>query len=273
MAISTATGKFPSHTTKTCSVLGLPILGTKECNWKVSVEREKQRGMARNPLGVTEGDADYEFSATFLRPEWEKLKARIRTVYGVAPMDCKGKIVITDSTPGQAFDDLVEKVSNAFNDLFTYLGEVWEGFKSFGKAIADGIWNGLKGAWDALVTKFKGLLDQLPLTVKKALGIASPSKVMAQLGGWTVEGFSKGVDDKSDGAHAALSQAVAPPKMTLSGFAANSNGSGSGARSISVGDINVTVGGSTATPHQIAKSVRDEVLAVFGDMAVEAGAA
>lgn len=100
MALATAQGKFPSHTTKTCSVLGLAILGTKEVNWKVSVDREKVRGMARNPLGVTEGDADYEFSATFLRPEWEKLKARIRSVYGVAPMDCKGKVVIVDQTPG-----------------------------------------------------------------------------------------------------------------------------------------------------------------------------
>ncbi len=98
--LQTATGKFPSHTTKTCSVLGLALLGVGEVNWKCAIDREKVRGMARNPLGVTEGDADYELSMTVLLPYWEKLKARIRSMYGVAPMDCKGRVALIDSTPG-----------------------------------------------------------------------------------------------------------------------------------------------------------------------------
>lgn len=111
----TANGKFPSHTTKTTTFMGLPLLGVKQVNWKCTVDREKVRGQARNPLGVTEGDADYELSFTVLIPEWEKMKARARTVYGVAPMDAKGKVLIVDSTKGLpvravecSFDGLAE---------------------------------------------------------------------------------------------------------------------------------------------------------------------
>ncbi len=47
--------------------------------------------------------------------------------------------------------------------------------------------------------------------VKKELGIKSPSRVMAGLGGYTIEGFAKGIDDSADLAQTAMSRAVAAP--------------------------------------------------------------
>lgn len=173
--------------------------------------------------------------------------------------------------PG-AFWDAYYEIAGVFDSLFAYLGEVWESFKSFGKAIADGIYDGLKGAWANLISKFKALLNMLPDAVKKTLGIASPSKVMMELGGYTVEGFHRGVASGAEDTQAALSQAIAPPKMTLSGIVASSTSSSSGSRSMSVGDIIVNVGGSSASPESIGKAVRDEVLSVFRGALVEAGA-
>ncbi len=172
----------------------------------------------------------------------------------------------------QAFDNIVAWVSGAFDRLFTYLGSVWEGFKSFGKSIADGIWEGLKGAWAGLISKFKGLIDLLPDTVKKTLGIASPAKRMVPYGEHAVGGVEKGVDNKAAAMQAAMRMAVTPPKMTLSSLAASGSSSGGAPRSMSIGDIIVQVGGSNASAREIGKSVRAEVNAYFAEMNTEGGA-
>ena len=60
-----------------------------------------------------------------------------------------------------------------------------------GESITDGLWEGIKSGWTNMLKNVVGLVDMLPATVKKALGIASPSKVMMQLGMYTAEGFGQ----------------------------------------------------------------------------------
>lgn len=67
-------------------------------------------------------------------------------------------------------------------------------FSSIGRAISDGIKNGLTGAWNGLVSKLRTLTNLLPAAVKKLLGIASPSRVFAEVGRNTVLGLVKGID-------------------------------------------------------------------------------
>lgn len=65
---------------------------------------------------------------------------------------------------------------------------------AIGVALVDGIGGGLDAAWQGLVTRLGKLTSLLPDVVRKVLGIASPSKVMMQLGGYTAEGFALGVE-------------------------------------------------------------------------------
>jgi tape measure domain-containing protein len=65
---------------------------------------------------------------------------------------------------------------------------------AIGIALVDGIGGGLDAAWQGLVTRLGKLTSLLPDVVRKVLGIASPSKVMMQLGGYTAEGFALGVE-------------------------------------------------------------------------------
>ena len=69
---------------------------------------------------------------------------------------------------------------------------------SLGKAIVMGIWDGLSKAAGSFVTKFKKWIkENLVDVIKNILGIASPSKVFAEIGRNTVDGFVKGIDDRS----------------------------------------------------------------------------
>lgn len=113
----------------------------------------------------------------------------------------------------QAFDDLVEKVSGHFENLFEYFGEVWTSMKSFGKSIVDGIWSGITGAWDTLKNGWNKLIESLPANVAEKLKIHSPSRVMYELGGYTVEGYTNAINDNAKDAKSAVTAMVAAPRV------------------------------------------------------------
>lgn len=157
-------------------------------------------------------------------------------------------------------------IPDAVLDLVSWLGLAWEDLKAWGKALVDGLWEGIKGAWGTLKDGWNKLVSTLPATVADKLKIASPSRVMMELGGYTVEGFTKGVNDNAGDAQSALSKAVSPSK-------------GSQVTAARVGgntiEINISVQGSGG--ESLARDVASEVRRVLhdelGGVATEIGAA
>lgn len=66
--------------------------------------------------------------------------------------------------------------------------------KGIARNFIAGLWNGIKSKFDSVISGVRNLASKLPKAVKKVLGIASPSKVMFELGGYTTEGFINGID-------------------------------------------------------------------------------
>lgn len=66
--------------------------------------------------------------------------------------------------------------------------------KSAGRQMINGLWNGIKSAFDSTIAKVKALASKLPTAVKKVLGIHSPSRVFAEIGMYTGEGFALGIE-------------------------------------------------------------------------------
>jgi hypothetical protein len=66
-------------------------------------------------------------------------------------------------------------------------------------ALLDGIWQGIDGLGQKVVDKLGALVKLLPNSVKKLLGIKSPSTVFAEIGRYTMAGFEKGIGDGSGG--------------------------------------------------------------------------
>lgn len=69
------------------------------------------------------------------------------------------------------------------------------GWAGVGQAIIDGIWMGLDAATFGLLGKIGGLLDRTIAFAKDKLGIHSPSRVFAEIGGFTMAGLEQGLDE------------------------------------------------------------------------------
>lgn len=109
---------------------------------------------------------------------------------------------------------------------------------SLGSALVDGIAAGIKAAWASLKGMWNGLVGSLPEGAAAVLKIQSPSKVMEQLGIYTVQGFTKGLIGQAANSNAAMTMAVAPPAsggmIPISGTAGAAAAAGGGSKNIVV---------------------------------------
>ena len=80
-------------------------------------------------------------------------------------------------------------VSENFSKFWKWITGIAADAVTWGTNIVDGLWKGIKDAWKGMIEGIKDLAGGLPDAVKKVLGIASPSKVMMELGMYTAAGF------------------------------------------------------------------------------------
>lgn len=90
-------------------------------------------------------------------------------------------------------------VSTGWAGIKGVFGDMLGFFNGIGTAIVDGIWNSLSAGWTALVAKVQGLAALLPEAVKTVLGIHSPSRVFAEIGGHTMAGLEQGLTGSEKG--------------------------------------------------------------------------
>lgn len=101
----------------------------------------------------------------------------------------------------------------AFTSALSLLGiQVPEQFRSFGGFIMDGLIGGITGKLSALKDSVVGAATSAAQWFKEKLGIASPSKVFTQFGGWISEGAANGIAAGQAGVRAAA--------LTMAGAAA-----------------------------------------------------
>ncbi len=85
-------------------------------------------------------------------------------------------------------------------------------WKATGIAIVDGLIGGLTSGAKRLRDAVLGLGEDVKRTFKETLGIHSPSKVFAEFGKHTTEGYEQGVEASSGRAQGAINAMVATPK-------------------------------------------------------------
>lgn len=112
---------------------------------------------------------------------------------------------------------------NAITAALGLLGvQVPEQFKNFGSAIVDGLIGGLLGKLAKLKDTVIGVASSAANWFKEKLGIASPSKVFTQFGGWISEGAAKGIEAGQAGVRAAsvaMAAAALAPATAATGAA------------------------------------------------------
>jgi tape measure domain-containing protein len=158
-------------------------------------------------------------------------------------------------------------VAGIFTDLMTSFDEAFAGLASidlvqagvnimFG--LAAGIDLGLSSVLDTVASAGQAVIAR----VEGVFGIASPSKVMERLGGYTAEGFAVGLG-KGQGVVEASMDAMAPPALAASApalTAASLTGGAPVSITVQVGDIYVT-SPAGSTPRAVAEAVREQLTA------------
>jgi phage-related protein len=88
----------------------------------------------------------------------------------------------------------------AFAGVLSWFGvELPARFTDYGRMLVEGLINGIGGAVGWLIEKAKSLGGSVSDAVKSALGIASPSKVMMEIGGFAMQGLELGMAGGQEG--------------------------------------------------------------------------
>ena len=95
----------------------------------------------------------------------------------------------------QALPQLIMMVPRIIIALAQALINYGKKMLEVGKNLVQGIWEGFKGAFSGMIEKIKGLVDKIPESIKKILGIHSPSTVMRdKVGIFIAQGLAVGMD-------------------------------------------------------------------------------
>jgi len=141
-------------------------------------------------------------------------------------------------------------------------------FMDVGKALIDGMWQGIKNNFAQMVSNFKTLVGGMVASIKSVLLMKSPSKVGIDIGSNLIGSIGMGGEDEAPKVRKMLARqmlgladdlsSVSAPQMGVSA----TGGVGSGSQ-INIGDIIIHVPGTSATPQQIAVATQDGVLAAL----------
>jgi tape measure domain-containing protein len=98
------------------------------------------------------------------------------------------------SAGGTAIDEL-NKIDVSLSSSASALGEgAADELYAAGINIAQGLVDGLESQLKTITDKMKSIGKAIADEIKKELGIKSPSKVFAEIGGFTMKGLAKGID-------------------------------------------------------------------------------
>ena len=89
----------------------------------------------------------------------------------------------------KAIPQIVTAIVNGFTSLMSKI-------KDIGKNIVKGVWEGIQAMASWITGKVKSFFSGIVSGVKGLLGINSPSKVFASIGGYMAEGLGEGWEDK-----------------------------------------------------------------------------
>lgn len=104
----------------------------------------------------------------------------------------------------KAIPDIISSIFNALTSP-----EAIASIKDAGKQLIEGLWNGIKDMTGWIGEKIRGFGDSVLSGLKKFFGIASPSKVMANIIGKNLAlGIGKGFEDNIKGVNAEIEDAM-----------------------------------------------------------------
>ena len=163
--------------------------------------------------------------------------------------------------------NVINNIKNFVTNIINTIGQLPEKARTMGHNLIAGLWNGISNMVDWVVDKVSGFANSIVSTVKKAFGIASPSKVFAQIGGFLAEGldegFTDGMEDVKDDMLSASDGLTASMTAEVMAYGANASTLSGTETTYNGGSVTINVYGAEG------QNVNDlaEIIAVkIGDM-------
>jgi len=160
--------------------------------------------------------------------------------------------------------ELATELAVIGSDLMASASEV-------GSQLVAGLLEGITSKWQGLKDTLRNLAKGLGGVVREALIVRSPSKVFAEIGSFTVQGFTQGVEGEQDNAHEAVLSTVSPKLMGLG--AGGPGGAGSGRSATVYNSIEINGASDPAAVRQAAEEgATAGTMRVFELLGLESGA-
>ncbi len=117
-------------------------------------------------------------------------------------------MIMLPSIIGNAAAAVMSGLVDAFKTAVDFIKSI--DFVAIGVSIMQGLASGISGAAGAVFNAITGAVKGAINAAKSLLGIASPSKVFEDIGGFTGEGFVSGVEAENDNAQSAMASMADP---------------------------------------------------------------
>lgn len=135
---------------------------------------------------------------------------------------------------------IVGNIQGFVSNCISVLANLPSTVVSIGENLVKGLWNGISDKVDWVCEKIKGMGKQIEKAIKKVFGIASPSKVFAEIGDYLAQGLGVGFEDGMQDVNADM---VGQMEDLTGSMSAEVNAYGVGS-SASVGDTTTYNGGA-----------------------------
>lgn len=136
--------------------------------------------------------------------------------------------------------NIVGNIQGFVSNCLTALSNLPSAVVSIGENLVKGLWNGISDKVDWVCDKIKGMGKEIEKAIKKVFGIASPSKVFAEIGDYLAQGLGVGFEDGMQDVNADM---VGQMDDLTGSMSAEVNAYGVGS-SASVGDSTTYNGGT-----------------------------
>lgn len=160
---------------------------------------------------VTIFTAIWNFISTVFNAIWKTISSILGAIFNVVRSVFNGVLNFVRGVFNWIRDTIISPIRSAYNTIAGIVGNIKNaivggirnainGVKNFvtdainaGKNLIDGIVKGVMNAKDAVVNKVKEICSGALDAVKNFFGIKSPSRVMAQMGDYMMQGLQNGV--------------------------------------------------------------------------------
>lgn len=161
-----------------------------------------------------------------------------------------------------------------WGSISTFFTNMAKGAWGAASAFIDGLVGGIANGIGRVVGAAKDAAHAAVHAVKHVLGIASPSKVMFELGDRTSDGFAGGIAANTNDIADAGADMGATAASSASRRSRGGDSGGGGGATVTVGEVNVHVAGApNMSPQELRALVGEELATAFEKLALQIGRA